>query len=98
MLLYAGITVVACVTAVACLHPDSGRHSCCCWRSLSSLWFPVAGLSAIADVPGVAKVLLGFLLILSNMLLLAVLLLLAFLLLMAFLLLLVSLLILVSIF
>jgi hypothetical protein len=38
-----------------CLHPDSGRHSCCCWRSLSSWWFPVAGLSAIAEVPGKAK-------------------------------------------
>ncbi len=35
-----------------CLHPDSGRHSCSCWRPLNSWWFPVAGLSAIADAPG----------------------------------------------
>ena len=55
-------------------------------------WFPVAGLSAIAAVPGVPMV-LAFLLFLSNMLFLAVMLFLAFLLLMAFLLLLVFLLI-----
>ncbi len=42
-----------CLCHCCCLHPDSGRHSCCCWRSLSSWWF----LSAVADVPGVAKVL-----------------------------------------
>ncbi len=42
-----------------CLHPNCGRHSCCCWRSLSSLWFPVAGLSAIADIPGVTNGIVG---------------------------------------
>jgi hypothetical protein len=56
MLLVAGATVVACVTAVACI---SGSHSCCCWCPLSSWWFPVAGLSAIADVPGVANGVVG---------------------------------------
>ncbi len=86
-----------CLSHCYCWHPDRGTHPCCCWCSLSSLWFLVASLFVIADVPGVAKV-LGFLLFLSNMLLLAVLLLLAFLLLRAFLLLLVSLLILVLIF
>jgi hypothetical protein len=65
---------------------------------LSSRWFPVAGLSAIANVPGVTNSFVGFSAVPLNMLLLAVLLLLAFLLLRAFLLLLVSLLILVSIF
>jgi hypothetical protein len=41
------------------LHPDCGRHSCCCWRPLSSRGFPVAGLSAIADVPGVTNGVVG---------------------------------------
>ena len=30
-------------------------HFCCCWRPLSSLGFPVVGLSAIADVHGVTN-------------------------------------------
>jgi hypothetical protein len=48
MLLVAGVTVVASVTALACIQtPDCGRHFCCC------CWFPVAGPSAIADFPGV---------------------------------------------
>ncbi len=34
-----------CLCHCCCLHPDSGRHSCCCWRSLSFWWFLVAGLS-----------------------------------------------------
>ncbi len=25
-----------CLCHCCCLHPDSGMHSCCCWRSLSS--------------------------------------------------------------
>jgi hypothetical protein len=37
------------------LHPDCGRHSCYCWRPLSSLRFPVAGVSAIDDIPGVTN-------------------------------------------
>ncbi len=33
------------------MHPDSDRHSCCCWRPLSSwCWF-----SAIAEVSGVTN-------------------------------------------
>jgi hypothetical protein len=76
------------------LNLDCSKHSCCCWRPLSSWGFPVAGLSAIADVPGVTNSALAFLLYLSNMLLLAVLLILAFLLLRAFLMLQASLLIL----
>jgi hypothetical protein len=58
MLLVAGVTVVACVTDV-CLHSDCDRHSCCCWHPLSFWWFPVAGLSAIADVPGVTSGVVG---------------------------------------
>ncbi len=59
MLLVAGVTVVACVTAVACIW-QTGSHSCCCWRPLSSWWFPVVGLSAaIADVPGVTNCVAG---------------------------------------
>jgi hypothetical protein len=42
-----------CLCHCCCLHPDCGRHSCCCWRPLSSWGFPVAGLFAIVDVPGV---------------------------------------------
>jgi hypothetical protein len=38
-----------------CLHLNSGRHSCCSWHPLSSCWFPVAGLSAIAKVPGLTN-------------------------------------------
>ena len=41
------------------MHPDCDRHSCCCWRPLSFWWFPVAGLSAIADVPGVTSGVVG---------------------------------------
>jgi hypothetical protein len=41
------------------LHPDCGRPSCCSWRPLSSRWFPVAGLSAIADVPGITNGVVG---------------------------------------
>jgi hypothetical protein len=41
------------------LHPDCGRHSCCCWRPLSSRGFPVAGLCAIADVAGVTNGVVG---------------------------------------
>ena len=44
-----------CLCHCCCLHPDYGRHSCCCWHPLSSWWFPFAGLSAIADVPGVTN-------------------------------------------
>ncbi len=57
ILLVAGITVVAFATAVACIQ--SGRHSCCSWRPLSSWWFPVAGLSAIANIPGVTNGVVG---------------------------------------
>ncbi len=42
-----------------CLHPDCGRYSCCCWLPLSSWGFPVAVLSAIADIPGVTKSVVG---------------------------------------
>jgi hypothetical protein len=42
------------------LHPESGRHSCCCWCTLTSRWFPVAGLSAIADVLGVTNGFVSF--------------------------------------
>ncbi len=48
-----------CLCHCCCLHPDSGKHSCCSWRPLSSWWFPVAGLSAIADVPGVTNGVIG---------------------------------------
>jgi hypothetical protein len=57
MLLVAGVTVVACVIASACIQ--TGRHSCCCWRPLCSSGFPVAGLSAIADVPSVTGGVVG---------------------------------------
>ncbi len=33
-----------------------GRHSCCCWRPLSSWGFPVAGLSAVDGILAVASV------------------------------------------
>jgi hypothetical protein len=49
-----------CLCHFCCLHSESGRHSCCCWRTLSSRWFPVAGLSAIANVPGVTNGFVGF--------------------------------------
>jgi hypothetical protein len=49
MLLVAGVTVVAGVTAIACIQTVA----------LSSWWFPVAGLSAIADVPGVTNDVVG---------------------------------------
>ncbi len=48
-----------CLCHCCCLHPDCDRHSCCCWRPLSFWWFPVAGLSAIADVPGVTSGVVG---------------------------------------
>ncbi len=48
-----------CLCHCCCLQPDSGRHSCCSWRPLSSWWFLVAGLSAIADVPGVTNGVVG---------------------------------------
>jgi hypothetical protein len=57
MLLATGFPVVACVTALACIQ--TLNHSCCCWRPLSSWWFPVSGLSAIADVLGVTNVVVG---------------------------------------
>ncbi len=43
------------------LHPDYGRHSCCCWCPLSFWWFPVSSLSArvsgvINGVVGVSAV------------------------------------------
>jgi hypothetical protein len=56
MLLVAGITVVACVTACCCLHLVCGRHSCRCWRPVSSRGLPVAGLSAFDGVLAVASV------------------------------------------
>ncbi len=43
-----------CLCHCCCMHPD--------WRPVSSWWFPVASLSAIADIPGVKIVLLAFLL------------------------------------
>ncbi len=39
-----------------CLHPNCGRYSCCYWRPFSSWWITVAGLPAIAGIPGVARV------------------------------------------
>jgi hypothetical protein len=48
-----------CLCHCCCLHPDCGRHSCCCWRPLSSWCFPVAVLSAIADIPGVTNGVVG---------------------------------------
>ncbi len=84
-----GGPVVALIPAVACFSAIVSSHDITVILN--------AGLSAVADIPVVAKV-LGFLLFLTNMLLLVVPLLLAFLLLSTFLLLLVSLLILVSIF
>ncbi len=55
-----------CLCHCRCLHPNWGRNSCCCWRSFSSWWVTVAGLSTINEVPGV----LTFLRFLSNLLLL----------------------------
>ncbi len=48
-----------CLCHCCCWLPDCGRHSCSCWHPLSSWWFPVAGLSAIADVPGVINGVVG---------------------------------------
>ncbi len=48
-----------CLCHCYCLHPHSGRHSSCCWGPVSSWWFPVAVLSAIADVPGEANGVVG---------------------------------------
>ncbi len=39
-----------------CLHPNCGRYSCCYWRPFSSWWVTLAGLPAIAGIPGVARV------------------------------------------
>jgi hypothetical protein len=95
MLLVAGVTVFACVTAVACIQTVAGilffllllasfkfLLVSCCW--------------SIADVPGVTNAVVGISAVRLNMLL--VLLLQAFLLLTAFLMLLAPLLIMVSLF
>ncbi len=55
LLLWAVITLLWVLLVSLLLHPDCSRHSCCCWRPLSSWWFPVAGLSAISDIPGVTN-------------------------------------------
>jgi hypothetical protein len=54
MLLVASVTVIACVTAVACIQTVAGILAVA-GVLLSSWWFPVAGLSAIADVPVVTN-------------------------------------------
>jgi hypothetical protein len=48
-----------CICHCCCLHPDRGRNSCCRWRPLSFLCFPVAGLSVIVDIPGVTNGIVG---------------------------------------
>jgi hypothetical protein len=53
MLLVVGVTVVACVTAIACIQTVS-RHSCCCW-SFKFLMVSCCWSLCYCDVPGVTN-------------------------------------------
>ncbi len=44
-----------CLRHCYCLHLNCGRYSCCCWHPFSIWWVAVAGLLAIAGIPGLAR-------------------------------------------